>query len=221
MGIVPRPDDDFLARTEPFAEPRRGGLEHGASGYAEGLRRPRAERRASRQDKRREAMHKPYAVAAGVMGTAVVAAAAFAVLVFAGVFAVSPGVGGGHRGETLVKQPSSTTTDPPSPSTTTAPPSPGTIPGPLSSNTAAQTGRSPLPPSHRVAIPHTTAGAQVPAPSLNSNSSQRLSSASSPPPSGAPAPAPRAAPAESPTCHRDPKKSPKGQVGQPSRCSRS
>jgi hypothetical protein len=92
---VPRPDDDFLARTEPFAEPRRGGLEHGASGYAEGLRRPRAERRASRQDKRREAMHKPYAVAAGVMGTAVVAAAAFAVLVFAG--CVRPIAGSGRR----------------------------------------------------------------------------------------------------------------------------
>ena len=138
-----RPDDDFLARTEPFAEPRGGRLEHGASGYAEGLRRTRAERRASRHDNRREVTHKAYVVAAGVMGTAVVAAAVFAVLVFAGVFDVSTGVGGGHRTETLVKHPSSTTTDPPSPSTTTAPPSPDTATAPLSPDTAAQTGRSP------------------------------------------------------------------------------
>jgi hypothetical protein len=212
-------DDEFLARTEPFAESRGGGLEHGASGYAGGLRRTR---RASRHNKSREATHKAYVVGAGVMGTAVVAAAAFAVLVFAGVFAVSPGVGGGHRTETLEKEPFSTTTDAPPPSTTTAPLPPGTTPEPLSPNTGVQTGRSPLPPSNSVAIPHTTAGAQVPAqPSLNSNDSQQLSSVSSPPPSAAPAPAPATSPAGKPTCHSDPKKSPKGQAGQPSRCSRS
>jgi hypothetical protein len=143
-------------------------------------------------------MHGPYVVAAGVMGTAVVVAAAFAVLVFAGVFDVSPGVGGGHRTETLVKHPSRTTTDPSSPSTTTTtPPSLDTTAqtGPLSPDAAAQTGRSPLPPSNRVASPHTTAGAQVPAPpSLNS--------------SGAPAPALTTVPAGSPTCD-SPKESPK------------
>ncbi len=74
------------------------------------------------------------------MGTAVVVAAAFALLVLAGVFDISPGVGGGHRTETLVKHPSSTTTDPPPPSTTTAPPSPAPTPGPLSPDTTAQTG---------------------------------------------------------------------------------
>jgi hypothetical protein len=216
-----RPDDEFLARTEPFAEPREGGLEHGASRYAEGLRRTRAQRRASRHNKRRDPMHKAYAVAAGVMSTAVVAAAVFAILAFAGVFSVSPGMGGGDHTQTLVKQASSTTTDPPSPSTTTAPPSPGTDPELLSPDTAAQTGRSPLPPSNRVATPHTTAGAKVPAPSLNSNGSQPLSSASSPPVSGAPAPAQTTARTGSPTCHGDHKKSPKGQAGQPSRCSRS
>ena len=42
IGIVTRRDDDFLARTEPFAEPGGGGLEHGSAGYAEGLRQSRA-----------------------------------------------------------------------------------------------------------------------------------------------------------------------------------
>jgi lipopolysaccharide/colanic/teichoic acid biosynthesis glycosyltransferase len=184
----------------------------------DGRRSTRAERRASRHNESREATHKAYVVAAGVMGTAVMAAAAFAVLVFAGLFTVSPGVGGGHRTETLVKQPSDTTTDPPSPSTTTAPPSQSDTTGALSLSTAAQAGRSPLPSSNRVATPPTTAGAHVPQvpapPPLSSSGSEQLSSASSPPSGGAPAPAPTTAPAGSPTCHGDAKKSPKGQVGQ-------
>jgi hypothetical protein len=187
---VTRRDDDFLARVEPFAEPRGGGPEHGSSRYAEGLRRAKAERRASLEsgvagqvhNKRREAMHKAYVVGAGVMGAAVVAAAAVAVLVFTGVIAVSPGTSGGdRRAEALGQQPSSTTTTPPS--------SPSTTTGPPSLSTAAESGPSPLRPSHPVATPDTTAGEQVPArPSSNSGGSARLSSASSPPPSGAPAP---------------------------------
>ena len=196
--------DDFLARTGPLAEPLE---EHGSSGYAEGLRRTRGERRASRDGERRDAMGKAFVVGAGVVGAAVVVAAVFAVLVFAGLFTVSPGVGGRHGTETLVQQPA-TSPDPPAPSTT-AVLSPGDTTEAVPPTTAAQIGRSPLPSSHRVAIPHGTADTQVPAlPSLNSNGSQQLSSASSPPPSGAPVPAPTTAPAGSPTCD-SPKESPK------------
>jgi len=165
-------------------------------GAPRALRRARAKRRASLEpggaeqvhNKTREAMHKAYVVGAGVMGAAVVAAAAVAVLVFAGVIVVSPGTSGGdRRAEALEQQPSSTTTLPSSPSTTTGAPSP---------STAAETGRSPLRPSHPVAIPDTTAGEQVPArPSSNSGGSEQLSSASSPTPSGAPAPGAPTAPA--------------------------
>ena len=194
ISTVNRREDDFLARTEPFAESR---TEHGLSGYAEGLRHAKAERRASRDSERRDAIRKAFVVGAGVIGAAVVVAAAFAVLVFAGLFTVSPGVGGGHRTETLVQQPASTP-DRPAPSATT---------GAVSPSTAAQAGRSPLPSSNPVASPHSRAGTQVPAvPSLNSNSSQQLSSASSTPPSGAPVPAPTTAPAGSPTCHRNSKR---------------
>jgi hypothetical protein len=203
MGIVTRGDDDFLARTEPLAKPRE---EHRSSGYAEGLRRARAERRASRDSERRDAMRKAFVVAAGVMGAAVVVAAVFAILVFAGLFTVSPGVGGGHGTETLAQQPASTP-DPPAPSTTTVLLSPGDPTEAVPPSTAAQTGRSPLPSSNRVAIPHSTADTQVPAlPSLNSNGSQQLSSASSAPPSGAPFQAPTTAPAGSPKCHGNSKK---------------
>ena len=73
-----------LARTEPFEEPHRGGLEHGSAGYAEGLRQSRAEFRASRHNGRRAAMRGAFVVGAGVMGAAVVAAAAFTVLELAG-----------------------------------------------------------------------------------------------------------------------------------------
>src|SRR5215216_3902277 len=156
-------------------------------GAPRALRRARAKRRASLEpggaeqvhNKTREAMHKAYVVGAGVMGAAVVAAAAVAVLVFAGVIVVSPGTSGGdRRAEALEQQPSSTTTGAPSPST------------------AAETGRSPLRPSHPVAIPDTTTGEQVPArPSSNSGGSEQLSSASSPTPSGAPAPGAPTAPA--------------------------
>jgi hypothetical protein len=199
IGIVNRHDDDFLARTEPFAEPRGGALEHGSAGYAEGLRQSRAKRRASRHNETRAAMSKAFVVGAGLTGAAVVAAAAFTILVFAGLFTVSSGVGGGDRPVTLVQQPPSTTTpasspndatDPPSQSDTTAPASPSDTTAPASPSTAAQTGRSPLPSSNRVAIPRTTGGAKVPArPPSNSNASEQLSSASSPPPSDAPAPA--------------------------------
>jgi hypothetical protein len=222
IGIVTRRDDDFLARTEPFAEPRGDGLEHASAGYAEGLRQSRAELRASQHNKRRAAMRKAFVMGAGLMGTAVVAAAAFTILVFAGLFTVSSGVGGGRRAATVAQQPPSTTTPPSSPSTTTPPSSPSDAidppsqsdtTAPVSPSTAAQTGRSPLPSSNRVATPLTTAGAQVPARSpSNSSGSEQLSTASSPPPSDAPAPAPSTAPA---ACSKGRKQ------GQPPMCSRS
>jgi hypothetical protein len=175
----------------------------------------RARRRRADNGKR-EAMHKAYVVGAGIMGAAVVAAAAFAVLVFAGLFAVSPGVGRGHRAKALEQQPSSTITLPSSPSITTGQPPPGT---------AAETGRSPLPPSNPVAIPDTRASVQVPArPSSNSSGSEQLSSASSPPPSGAPAPptAPAACQSKSrQQGHRSEAGAAPLAVGQPSRCSKS
>jgi hypothetical protein len=212
IGIVTRRGDDFLARTEPFAEPHGDGPEHGSAGYAEGLRQSRAERRAfaSRRDTR--GMSKAFVVGAGVMGAAVVVAAAFAVLVFAGLFTVSSGVGGGHRTANLVQQPPSTTTPASSPSDAADPPSQSDITAPVSPSIAAQTGRSPLPSANRVANPRTTAGAQVPAqPPSNSSGSEQLSSASSPPPSGAPASAPSTAPT---ACSKGRKQ------GQPSMCSR-
>jgi lipopolysaccharide/colanic/teichoic acid biosynthesis glycosyltransferase len=218
-----------LARTEPVVEPRGGALGHASAGYAEGLRQSRADLRASRHNERRAAMRGAFVVGAGLMGAAVVAAAAFTILVFAGVFTVSSGVGGGHRAATLVQQPPSATTppsspsdglDPSSPSDTIDPSSQRDTTGALSSSAAAQTGRSPLSSSNRVATPPTMAGAQVsqvPTPS-NSSGSEQLSLASSPPPSDAPAPAPTTAPAGSPTCPGDAEKSPNGQVG---RCSSS
>jgi hypothetical protein len=182
-------DDDFLARTEPLVEPRSGDLNHGSSGYAEGLRRTRAERHASRRDKRRTSMRNAFVVGAGVMGAAVVAAATFTVLVFAGLFTVSSGTGGSNLPVTLVQQPPATTTLPPSPSDATDPTPPSDSTGTFAPGTTAQTGRSPLPSSNRGAVPRATAGAQVPArPPSKSSSSEQTSSASSPPPSDAPAP---------------------------------
>jgi hypothetical protein len=187
-------DDDFLERTEPFAEPRGGALEHGSAGYAEGLRRSRTERRASRHNETRDAMRKAFVVSACLMGAAVVAAAAFTILVFAGLFTVSSGVGGGHRAATLAQQPPSTTTPPSSPSTTTPPSSPSDAIDPppqsdttaaLSSRTAAQTRRSPLPSSNRVATRRITAGAQLPAPPPES-APIASASAPAPPPVSAP-----------------------------------
>jgi len=198
---VTQRDDDFLARTEPIAEPR--GLNHDSSGYAEGLRGTRAERRAWRLDERRTAKRKAFVVGAGVTGAAVVAAATFTVLVFAGLFTVSSGVGRGNRPVTLVQQPPATTKPPRSPSDTTATLPPSTTP---------QTGRSPLPSSNR-AVPRATAGAQAPGqPPSNSSSLVQPSSASSPAPSDAPAPAPSTVPAG---CSKGRAHNP------PSRCSRS
>jgi hypothetical protein len=222
IGIVTRRDDDFLERTEPFAEPGGGGLEHGSAGYAEGLRQSRAEHGASQHNERRAAMSKAFVVGAVVMGAAVVVAAAFTVLVFAGLFTVSSGVGGGHSTVTLVQEPPSTTTpasspsdaspSDASPSDATDPPSQSDTTAPVSPSTAAQAGRSPLPPSHRVANPRTTAGAQDPAgPPSNSSGSEQPSSTSSPPPSDAPAPAPLTAPA---ACSKGRKQ------GRPSMCSK-
>jgi hypothetical protein len=188
IGIVTRRDDDFLARTEPLAEPRGSAPEHGSAGYAEGLRQSRAERHALRHNERRAAMSKAFVVGAGLMGAAVVAAAAFTVLVFAGLFTVSSGVGGGHRPVTLVPPSPATTTPSPSPSDATdpTPPSDSTATSPPS--TTAQTGRSPLPSSNRVAVPR--AGAQVRAqPPSTSSGLDPLVSASSPAPSDTPAPA--------------------------------
>jgi hypothetical protein len=189
IGIVIRRDDDFLARTEPLAERRGGAPEHGSAGYAEGLRQSRAERHALRHNERR-AMSKAFVVGAGLMGAAVVAAAAFAVLVFAGLFTVSSGVGGGHRPVTLVPQPPATTTPPPSPSDATDPTPPSDSTATFPPSTTAQTGRSPLPSSNRVAVPRATAGAQVRAqPPSTSSGLEQLFSASSPAPRDAPAPA--------------------------------
>ena len=98
-------------------------------------------------------MSKAFVVGAGLMGAAVVAAAAFAVLVFAGLFTVSSGVGGGHRPVTLVQQPPATTTPPPSPSDATDPNPPSDSTATFPPSTTAQTGRSPLPSSNRVAVP--------------------------------------------------------------------
>jgi hypothetical protein len=162
-------------------------------------------------------MHKAYVVGAGIMGAAVVAAAAVVVLVFAGLYTVSPGVGRGHRAETREHQPSSTTAPPSSPSTTTERPPPGADP---------ETGRLPLPPSHPVAIPDTNASAPVPArPSSNFNGSEQLSSASSPLPSGAPTPAPPTAPVACQSKsrqqgHRSEAGGVPLAVGQPSKCSK-
>jgi hypothetical protein len=214
---VTRRHDDFLERTEPFAQPRGSGLEHGSAGYAEGLRQSRAEHGASRHNERRVGMSKAFVVGAVVMGAAVVVAAAFTVLVFAGVFTVSSGVSGGNRAVTLVQQPPSTTTpasspSDASPSDATDAPSQSDTTAPVSPSIAAQTERSPLPSSHRVANPRTTAGAQVPAlPPSNSSGSEQQSSTSSPPPSDAPAPAPSTAPA---ACSKGRKQ------GRPSMCSK-
>ena len=201
-------DDEFLGRDEQFAEPHGDGLNYGSSGYAEGLRSTRAERRASRDNERREAMRKAFVASAGVMGAVVVVAAVFVVLVFAGVFPVSPGVGGGNRTDTLVQQPASAP-DPSAPNTTTVPLSPVDNAGAVLPSTAEQTGRPPPPSSNRAAILPSTAGTQVPAvPQMNSIGSQQLSSATSPPPSSAPVPAPpqATASAESPTCPGNSKK---------------
>lgn len=203
LEIVTRGDDDFLAPAEPLADPREA---HGSSGYAEGLRRTRAERRASRESEKREAMpRKAIVVVAGVVGAAVVVAAVLAVLVFAGLFTVSPGVGRGHRMKTLVQQPVSTP-DPPALSTTTVPLSPGDTTGADSPSAAAQTRGSPMQSSSRAAIPHATPGTQVAALPSNSSGSQQLSSASSPPPSGAPVTNPTSATAGSPNCRGNSKK---------------
>ena len=210
--IVTQRDDDFLARPERFAKPRGGGVEHGSAGYGEGLRGTRAERRAWRHGERRTAVRKAVVVGAGVMGAAVVAAAAFTVLAFAGLFTVSSGVGGAHRTVTLEQQPPGITTSSPPPSDTTdASPLSDTTEA-LPPSTAAQTGRSPLPTSDRVAAPRTNVSAQAPGqPSSSASGSQQLSSASSPPPSDAPTHTPSTAP---PACSKGRK------PHQPSWCSR-
>ena len=212
MIVTPR-DDDFLARVEPFAEPRGDGREHVSSRYAEGLRRAKAERRASLEpggaeqvhNKRREAMHKTYVVGAGVMGAVVVAAAAVAVLVFAGVFPSWPGASTGHRTETLERQSSGTTTPGSVPSTATLP----------SPSTTTEIEPPALPPSDPGAIRGTTARARTAArpsatqarkatTSSKSTGAEQLSAASLLPPSGAPAPATPMTPNTNPAGHAPP-----------------
>jgi hypothetical protein len=143
------PNDDDLLPSEPFADPRGRGLDHGSSGYAGGLRHAKAGRRARRMQihkERRDAAHVAYVAAARVMGAAVVAAAAVAVLVFAGVFPGPPGSSAGHRTATLEQSSGTTTpTPPPAPSTT------------------AEIEPPPLPPADPVAIGGTTARSQIPA----------------------------------------------------------
>ena len=188
--LVNRQDDDFLAQGEPSALPRGGGWADGSSGYAGGLRRAEAGRRARRDQlhKERRVAHSAYVVAAIVMGAAVVAAAAFAVLVFAGAFPSSPGGSTRHRTETLERQSSATTA--PSSSSTTSPPSPGA---------ATEIDRPVLPPPGPVAIRGTTTRAPTPArpsatqtPDTSASSSStaagQVSSASSRSPSGARSP---------------------------------
>jgi len=181
---VTQREDDFLARTEPIAQPRRAGLNHGSSGYAEGLRATRAERRASRLDERRTAKRKAFVVGAGVTAAAVVAAATFTVLVFVGLFTVSSGVGRGNRPVNLVQQPPATPTHPPSPSDATDPTPPSDTTAASPPSTTDQTGGSALPSSNRVGVPRATAGAQVPGqPPSNSSGLLQPFSASSPAPS--------------------------------------
>jgi hypothetical protein len=192
-GLVTGHDDDFLARTEPVAEPPGGGLNHGASGYAEGLRRTRAERHASRQDEGRT--RKAVVVGAGVMGAAVVAAAAFTILVLAGLVTVSSGVSGSHRTVTLAHQPPATT-PPLAPSDATDPLFPGDTTAPFPPGTTAQTGRLPPSRSNGVAVLGATTGAQVPGrSSSNSSGSTQPSSASSNTTSDTSAPVSSTAPA--------------------------
>jgi hypothetical protein len=182
-------DDDFLARTDPFAAPRGGGLNHGSSGYAEGLRGTRAQRRASRRDERRAATRKAFILGAGGIGAAVVAATTFTVLLFAGLFTSSPRVGGGNRPVTLVQQPHTSSTPSPSLSDATDPTPPSDTTGAFSPSNTAQAGRSPLPSANGVAVPRATAGAQRPAqPPSNSSGLKQPSSAALPPPSDAPVP---------------------------------
>jgi hypothetical protein len=210
---VTRRDDDFLARTEPFAQPRGERLADASAGYAEGLRQSRAELRASRHNERRAAMRTAFVVGAGVMGAAVVAAAAFTILVFAGLFTVSSEVGGGNRPVTLVQQPPATTTPPPSPSGAMNPTGPSDPTGTFPPSTTAQTERSPLPSSSRVVVPRATAGAQVPAqPPSTSSRLEQLSAASSLPPSDAPAPATptTSAPDTNPAGHAPPGRNKEG-----------
>jgi hypothetical protein len=196
------PNDDDLRPSERPIDRRGGGLGHGPSGYADGLRRAKAGRRKRREQlhqKRRDAAHAAYVVAALVMGAAVVAAAAVAVLVFAGVFPGSPGPSAAHRTEPLERHSSGTTTAPPSSGTTTAPPS--------SPSTTTAIEAPALPPSNPVAIRGTTTRAQTRAlppvtRTLNTTASstspgaEQLSSTSLPPPSTAPAPARLADPAD-------------------------
>jgi len=182
-------DDDYLAKPEPFAEPHGGGLNHGYSGYAEGLRGARVERRAPCCVEKRTAMGEAFVVGAGAMGAAVVAAATFTILVFAGLFTVSSGVSGGYRPVTLVQQPPATTALP-SPSDATDPAPSSDTTEALSPTTTARTGPPPLPSSERLAVPWATADVRVPAqPRSNSSGLEQPSSASSPPVNAAPAPA--------------------------------
>jgi hypothetical protein len=126
-------------------------------GYAEGLRQSSAERHALRHNERRAAMSKAFVVGAGLMGAAVVAAAAFTVLVFAGLFTVSSGVRGGHCPVTLVQQPPATTTRLPWPSDARDPTPPSDSTATFPPSTTAQSGRSRVPSSNRVAIPRASA----------------------------------------------------------------
>jgi len=216
---VTQGDDDFLARAEPLAEPRGGGL-IGSSGYAEGLRGTRAERGATGRDERRTALGTAFLLGAAAMGATVVAAATFTVLVFAGLFTVGSGVGEGNRPVALVQQPPATTApqpidaaDPLSPDDTGAlPPSDTTTTATFPPGTTGQSGRSPLAAANRGAVPRTTAGAQVPAqPPLNSSGLEQPSSVSPPPSSDAPSPPPSTVPAGCSKGHKQ---------DQPANCSR-
>jgi hypothetical protein len=193
LGLVTQHDDDFLARTEPVAEPRGGGLNDGASGYAEGLRGTRAERRASRRGESHTEMRKAFVVGAGVMGAAVVAAAAFTILVLAGLVTVSSGVGGIHRTATLAHPPPVTT--PPAPGDATEPLFPGDATAAFPPGTTAQTGRLPQSSSNRTAVPRATTGAQVAGGSSSNSSVSAQPSSASSNPSDASAPVSSTAPA--------------------------
>ncbi len=167
----------------------------GLSGFADLLRRARAESRlvlrraaharhprirgrlslkpgaAAPLHKRRDARHEHYVVAAAIAAAA--ALAALLALVSGARFPNVPGAGGGHRAEgggTLERQSRT------APVTTTNQTSPTTV---------AETGPPTLPPSDPVAIPGTTAPAHVPRwPFSNTRDPVQLSSGWSPPPSG-------------------------------------
>jgi len=202
-------DDSNLSRG------RVSSWSSGLSGFADLLRRARAESRlvlrraaharhprirgrlslkpgaAAPLHERRDARYEHYVVAAAIAVAA--ALAALLALVSGARFTNVPGAGGGHRAEwggTLERQ---------------SRPAPVTTRNQTSPTTAAETEPPTLPPSDPVAIPGTTAPAHVPGwPFSNTRDPVQLSSGSSPPLSGSPGPPAPTAPPDVPGPPGDP-----------------